>query len=258
MRYVINYVCFIVPYLKWGISYLQHKPNITLEDFLNHRAYLIDKRSRIPKHVIPKHYRLFIHPIFNETENPFTYSGVVWITVTSKRHNNKRIELNVKNLNIKMEDVTVLKSIRLTNLDFDEDLDWDLSEEDLLPRFRMKRQVSQTNDTLDMEDTFADVGNQTVDGLDGVQNNGNEIDGSKYYFHPVFPPDDFVTIKILDLEFDESNEKMIIYLGTEMKKDIYYIVKVNFTGNMTNDKGLYVTHYEDGEENHKYLALSLC
>lgn len=212
-----------------------------MEDFLNHRAYLIDKRSRIPKHVIPKHYRLFIHPVFNETDNPFTYSGVVWITVTSKKHNNKRIELNVKNLNIKLEDVTVLKSIRLTNLDFDEDLDWDLSEEDLLPRFRMKRQVSDAKETFTVEEPIESSENETVNDLPTVE----------YYHHPVFPPDDFVTIKILDLEFDESNEKMIIYLGTEMKKDIYYIVKVNFTGNMTNDKGLYVTHYDDGEPNHR-------
>lgn len=225
----------------------EHKPNITLEDFLNHRAYLIDKRSRIPKHVIPKHYRLFIHPIFNETENSFTYSGVVWITVTSKRHNNKRIELNVKNLNIKLEDVTVLKSIRLTNLDFDEDLDWDLSEEDLLPRFRMKRQVPDANETLTLEEPIGNSVNETM----------TETPNIEYYRHPVFPPDDFVTIKILDLEFDESNEKMIIYLGTEMKKDIYYIVKVNFTGNMTNDKGLYVTHYDDGESNHRYIAATI-
>ncbi|XP_055615513.1 aminopeptidase N-like [Toxorhynchites rutilus septentrionalis] len=232
----------------------EHKPNITLEDFLNHRAYLIDKRSRIPKHVIPKHYRLFIHPIFNETLNPFSYNGIVWITVTSKKHNNKRIELNVKNLNIKLDDVAVLKSIRLTNLDFDEDLDWDLSEEDILPRLRKKRSVA-VNAT------------ESITSGDNDENNGGEsedpsnvtapIDKSKYYHHPVFPSDDFVTIKILDLEFDESNEKMIIYLGTEMKKDIYYIVKVNFTGNMTNDKGLYFTHYKDGEGDHKFIAATI-
>lgn len=143
-----------------------------------------------------------------------------------------------------MEDVTVMKSIRLTNLDFDEDLDWDLSEEDLLPRFRMKRQVADPNETLSSEEPFESIANETV----------TELPNIEYYHHPVFPPDDFVTIKILDLEFDESNEKMIIYLGTEMKKDIYYIVKVNFTGNMTNDKGLYVTHYKDGESNHKLVS----
>ncbi|KAL9694789.1 hypothetical protein quinque_014074 [Culex quinquefasciatus] len=247
----------------------EHKPNITLEDFLNHRAYLIDKRSRIPKHVIPKHYRLFLQPTFNETATPFTYSGVVWITVTSKKHNSKRIELNVKNLNIRMEDVTVLKSIRLTNADFDEDLDWDLSEEDIMTwglHRRKRRQVvgNETEVEAVVEEEGGGVTSTTVNSNSGgevldedYEENATVIDKSVFYHHPVFPPDDFVTIKILDLEFDESNEKMIIYLGTEMKKDIYYIVKVNFTGNMTNDKGLYWTHYEDGEGSHKFIAATV-
>ncbi|ETN63262.1 protease m1 zinc metalloprotease [Anopheles darlingi] len=287
----------------------EHKPNLTLEDFLNHRAYLIDKRSRIPKHVIPKHYRLFVEPVFNETSNPFSYSGIVWVTVTSKKPNNKRIELNVKNLRIRMEDVAVLKSIRLTNMDFDEDLDWDLSEEDLysLPRLnRRRRRRRQAEPTVNMasrpdnrsatamnpverhederqgdpqpENSAREVtddedgeGEAVVDvtlssspppppkpviNSDSTEN-ATVIDKSKFYHHPVFPADDFVTIKILDLEFDESNEKMIIFLGTEMKKDIYYIVKVNFTGNMTNDKGLYYTHYEDDGPAHKHFAAAV-
>ncbi|XP_055549676.1 aminopeptidase N-like [Wyeomyia smithii] len=234
----------------------EHKPNITLEDFLNHRAYLIDKRSRIPKHVIPKHYRLFIQPTFNETSKPFTYQGIVWITVTSKKHNNKRIELNVKNLKISFEDVTVLKSIRLTNLDFDEDLDWALSEEDILPRLRTKRDAHADGELNadNSGEVFDSEVNQTEEILEPKVKNSSMVET---YFHPVFPADDFVTIKILDLEFDESNEKMIIYLGTEMKKDIYYIVKVNFTGVMTNDKGLYSTHYKDGEGSHRFMAVTI-
>uniref|UniRef100_A0A182JLE3 Aminopeptidase n=1 Tax=Anopheles atroparvus TaxID=41427 RepID=A0A182JLE3_ANOAO len=286
----------------------EHKPNLTLEDFLNHRAYLIDKRSRIPKHVIPKHYRLFVHPVFNETNNPFSYSGIVWVTVTSKKPNNKRIELNVKNLKIRLADVAVLKSIRLTNMDFDEDLDWDLSEEDLysLPRLNRRRRRRQAEPVEGGQSTPASTGGEdnrehdTIgvslhsddqnsareasdeededgkrsqaeknvensegeltnkpDPLSSSVENATVIDKSKFYHHPVFPADDFVTIKILDIEFDESNEKMIIFLGTEMKKDIYYIVKVNFTGNMTNDKGLYYTHYEDDAPEHRHFAATV-
>uniref|UniRef100_A0A182R112 Aminopeptidase n=1 Tax=Anopheles farauti TaxID=69004 RepID=A0A182R112_9DIPT len=256
----------------------EHKPNLTLEDFLNHRAYLIDKRARIPKHVIPKHYRLFIHPVFNETEHPFSYTGIVWVTVTSKKPNNKRIELNVKNLKIRLENVTVLKSIRLTNNDFDEDLDWDLSEEDLysLPRLnrRRRRQVEDperddtSRSTVPPTEEEANDGGEEVDDepedtdrlgvlTSSSVENATIIDKSKFYHHPVFPADDFVTIKILDIEFDESNEKMIIFLGTEMKKDIYYIVKVNFFGNMTNDKGLYYTHYEDDGPAHRHFAATV-
>lgn len=52
-----------------------------------------------------------------------------------------------------------------------------------------------------------------------------------------------------DVETDPSNDKIIIYLATEMKKDVYYIVKAKFYGNMTHDKGFYYTHYDDIELN---------
>jgi len=40
---------------------------------------------------------------------------------------------------------------------------------------------------------------------------------------------------------DESNDKFIIYLATDMAKDVYYVVKAKFYGNMTHDKGFYYT-----------------
>lgn len=81
-------------------SSIQIKPNITLETFLNHRPYIIDKRVRTPKHILPKHYCLYISPIFNQTKKPFSYNGIVWITALSKRPNTRRIEINVKELEI--------------------------------------------------------------------------------------------------------------------------------------------------------------
>jgi hypothetical protein len=45
----------------------------------------------------------------------------------------------------------------------------------------------------------------------------------------------------VDVEMDESNDKFIIYLATDMAKDVYYVVKAKFYGNMTHDKGFYYT-----------------
>lgn len=53
--------------------------------------------------------------------------------------------------------------------------------------------------------------------------------------------ENFVPIKIVDVEMDESNDKFIIYLATDMAKDVYYVVKAKFYGNMTHDKGFYYT-----------------
>lgn len=57
--------------------------------------------------------------------------------------------------------------------------------------------------------------------------------------------ENFAPIRIIDVEKDEANDKIIIYLATEMAKDVYYVVKAKFYGNMTHDKGFYYTYYDD-------------
>lgn len=47
------------------------------------------------------------------------------------------------------------------------------------------------------------------------------------------------------MEIDEANDKIIIYLATEMAKDVYYVVRAKFYGNMTHGKGFYYTYYDD-------------
>lgn len=47
--------------------------------------------------------------------------GFIYVTVVSKKSNNKRIELNVKNLKISSQDVSVYRSLTWTHLDFDDD-----------------------------------------------------------------------------------------------------------------------------------------
>lgn len=276
-----------------------------MEEFLNHRAYLIDKHPTIARHIIPKHYRLFIHPRFNENDNGFIYNGIVWITITSKKHNTRRIELNGKNLNVRLEDVSVYRSITLTNLDFDDDLDWDLSNENVKTSSSRKKKRSSEPDhsevmspheeqklttaaatSLEQEEPPEEPSEErtTPNNAEEAENNAGEVtdingagttilsaaeesfssddpesktyiahvahfnitDLPKKYHHPMLSgDDDFVPIRVTDLEFDEPNDKIFIYLGTEMKKDMYYIVRVNFTGYMTNNKGLFYTAYED-------------
>lgn len=277
------------------------KPNITLEDFLNHRPYIIDKRVRTPKHIIPKHYCLYIAPIFNETKNPFSYNGIVWITILSKRHNTKRIEVNIKELDIKPSDVSVYRSLKLTSLDFDDDPEWDSKEilKNSVTR-RSKRETEEaeevgeesedeeestetvTESDEELEDpVVAEVQEPPPDDAEEAEeepqaeteeetNNAAEIipedeevivssstsepesaststkrPRTNRYHHINLEKDEFIPIKVTDVEHDEANERLFIYLGTEMKKDIYYIVKINFTGNMTHDRGLYFTTYED-------------
>jgi cell fate regulator YaaT (PSP1 superfamily) len=47
---------------------------------------------------------------------------------------------------------------------------------------------------------------------------------NKYYFYPKFEQENFVPIKVIDVKMDEANDKVIIYLATDMAKDSYYVV----------------------------------
>lgn len=208
----------------------------------------LEKYAKIPKYIIPKQIHLVLHPKFTEnitssatfSLEPFTYSGYVYITVTSKKHNNKRIELNAKNLKIQASDVHVYRSVSLTNLDFDDDPDWNSKEIKYITVQRNKRDIEFN---VVKQKDYNTSGEQDFDKpeLDEIN--------FKQYFYPVLPPDDFVPIKVIDVEIDRSNDKVIIYLATEMKKDIYYIVKAKFYGNMTHDKGFYYTYYDDIDMN---------
>lgn len=169
---------------------------------------------------------------------PFTYTGYVYITVTSKKHNNKRIELNAKNLKIQTNDVSVYRSVSLTNLDFDDDPDWNSKEIKYITVQRNKRDIELG---VIKEFNTSNEHNFEKPELDEIN--------FKQYFYPVLPKEDFIPIKVIDVEIDRSNDKVIIYLATEMKKDIYYIVKAKFYGNMTHDKGFYYTYYDDIELN---------
>lgn len=68
--------------------------------------------------IIPKHYRLIINPTVNETQQQFSFNGNVWITITPTDDSSKTIELDVQNLDIRADDVSVYRSRILSDLNF--------------------------------------------------------------------------------------------------------------------------------------------
>lgn len=283
-----------------------------MDDFLNHRPYIVDKRVRTPKHIIPKHYCLYISPIFNETKKPFSYNGIVWITVVSKRPNTKRIEVNVKELEVNKTNVSVYRSLTLTNLDFDDDPEWNSKETSKsTPSRRTTRdavspsksdevmndageeeideeevettdheenvdgeaEVEDEVEVIDQEEDAADeildvnhanleensstttassvseeMSSTTQEPATGTVSSTKRPRADRYRHINLKKKDNFKQIKIEEVEMDEANERLFIDLSTEMKKDAYYIVEIHFSGNMTHDRGLYFTTYEDTEK----------
>lgn len=147
------------------IFIFQKVTGITLEEFAKKPSPFIDKGDLISKSLQPKHYRLIIHPIFEDQHHPFTFNGTVWIVLTAKKGNNlRKIELNVKELQINDEDVDVYRSYRTPTLDYKNLLDWDDDEDEIIIQ-RRKRQEENFNATTDEvlnETTISSIEDETT------------------------------------------------------------------------------------------------
>lgn len=172
----------------------QTKPNLTLVEFLNHRNFLIEKYAKIPKYIIPKQFHLVLHPRFDEAQSnttkdleEFSYSGFIYVTVVSKKSSNKRIELNAKNL--KIDDVSVYRSLTWSSLDFDDDPDWNSREIKYIVVQRNKRDLSQmesnSNETIDEANNAAEVMGESAEAPEVNDFSFNGI-RNKTYFYPKF------------------------------------------------------------------------
>jgi hypothetical protein len=172
---------------------------LTLVEFLNHRNFLIEKYAKIPKYIIPKQIHLVFHPRFDEavsyTTNDleeFAYKGQIYVTVVSKKSNNKRIELNVKNL--KVTEVNVYRSLTWTSIDFDDDPDINSGDIKYIVLQRNKRDVTQMemNETTDSTNNDgSDVTESDVNDDENLNNEKNlfeneSIGKNKTYFYPKF------------------------------------------------------------------------
>lgn len=168
---------------------------MTLIEFLNHRNFLIEKYSKIPKYIIPKQIHLIFHPRFDEDTSittvdleKFSYSGYIFVTVVSKKSNNKRIEMNLKNLKISFQDVKVFRSISWTSIDFDDDPDINSKEIKYIVVQRNKREIP--DDKVLMNETITVEAENTNDlnvGAEEMDESANEdARRNKTYFYPKF------------------------------------------------------------------------
>ncbi len=65
-------------------------------------------------------------------------------------------------------------------------------------------------------------------------------------------PDDQTELQIDGIQFNAERQKLIITLGSELRKGHYYIVKVFFSGKMTDDYGLVYKSYDGTESSDKF------
>lgn len=115
----------------------------------------------------------------------------------AKKNNNKRIELNAKNLKIYPDDVSVYRSLTWSSFDFDDDPDWNSREIKYIVVQRNKRDLSQmelsqmelnSNETIDEANNGAEVMDSDEQPEANEFSFSNETLNSrnKTYFYPKF------------------------------------------------------------------------
>lgn len=235
--------------------------------------------------------------MLNDTENQFAFNGNVWITITPNDDNTRTIELDVKNLDIRAEDVSVYRSRILSDLDFQLENDRgkrsakliedDVSIED--ERFDMlmnstewidsnvtsgvEKESQESVDVVEQNSTATTTdGNKTQnsDGSEIIEDSASEPSVTEYneYYDNITTdwdgllqndliltepnPDDQTELQIDGIQFSEERQKLFITLSAPLRKGHYYIVKVFFGGNMTDDYGFVHKSYDDAESSDKF------
>lgn len=113
------------------------------------------------------------------------------MTVVSKKSNNKRIELNAKNLKIIPADVNVYRSLTWSSIDFDDDPDWNSREIKYIVVQRNKRDLSEIEATFNETIDEANNGGEVMDSderPEAIEFSFNETaqTRNKTYFYPKF------------------------------------------------------------------------
>lgn len=190
--------------------------------------------------------------------------------------------MNIKNLNIKEEDVIVYKSFKVPNLR-------NLSQTYLeqtnylnLRDTRFKREdvtegeIGDNDENSSTMTTLIDEG--VTDGSETATNDELNLAGddsadeslgeefisqessttspssstTPYSCEEDDLDDDVTMKKINQVYIDEDDELMIISLDVELRRNIFYTIKVDFNGNMTSDKGLFYKLFGENTENPRF------
>lgn len=246
--------------------------------------------------IIPKHYRLIINPILNDSQNQFSFSGNVWITITSNDDDMKTIELDVKDLDIRAEDVSVYRSRILSDLNFqlesdrgkrlaklierdvsaeEDQFDMLMNSTELIDSYvttgvEKEKESQEIGDEIDenSEITTEVTETQSVEGTEFVEESSEpstteyiDYDNVTTIWEGLFQndsllvepnPDDQTELQIDSILFNAERRKLKITLNSALRKGHYYIVKVFFSGNMSNDYGLVYKSYDGAESNDKF------
>ncbi|XP_044737087.1 aminopeptidase N-like isoform X2 [Chrysoperla carnea] len=234
---------------------IEEDVDLAILDLDSHHSSQNEKLYRLSNKIIPQHYRLKFHPIFDEDpDNKFTFTGDVKITILVNDSNINTIEFHSQGLDIKQDGVKVAMLIR--------------QSAPLTPISQIKAENNTTNETdfifentrigNDTKTENNEIATETItpenDSI--VENNSSrQVTNENKEFDLIFASS--TNIKIVKQEYQNESQKYILHLETALKKGRNYTIFIPFSGEFGETlEGFYRVTLQDEEGNTKYYAVT--
>ncbi|CAG9853689.1 unnamed protein product [Phyllotreta striolata] len=200
---------------------------------------------RIPKSLIPYHYRLWIHPILDEdNDNNFTFTGHVVIQINCTENTNKII-LHYDDLIISESDITVYIPNVAPPEDEPEGEEHDISRRDIPEDADETEEKMETTTVVTTEAAETTTENEITTMTESDEGVTERV---------VYKPEK-ILLRVVMVEKDDVNFKLKISMADVLESGKTYFVDIKFSGViLENLIGLYKTSYVDLSGNTRWLA----
>lgn len=211
----------------------------------------------LSQYLVPTHYILAIQPRLNETDDPFTYSGSVYITFTPNIDHVQLIELQRNDLHALSKDS--IKVIRVEKI----------FENENIHKIRKKSEESESESFWKTESVLTSTTETSNDILiESTTSHDSEFESTthssdsdgfksaKDIFALYFSKFEHTNSEILIKKIKITDDTATINLGLSLRKNSTYVIKVDFIGNMTTrDSGFLISRYFDENGKRRYAAV---
>lgn len=241
---------------------IEEDVDLAILDLDSHHSLQDSKLYRLSNQLIPQHYRLKFHPIFDEDpDNNFTFSGDVKITISVNDSNVKIIEFHSQGLDIKQDGVKVTMLIRQsapltpiaqTKLENDTTNETNIKFDNVTG---IENEIKIENNEITTEKFINETITTENEGESSIFENGSPRQVSIKEFDLIFASS--TSIKIVKQEYQQESQKHILHLETALQKGRNYTIFIPFSGKFGETlEGFYRVTLEDEEGNTKYYGIT--
>lgn len=225
--------------------------------------------------IVPRHYQLLIHPNFNESDRPFSYSGRLRLTFTPDVLKLRTIVLDAPaSLKISQHNLFVYRSRVLKAEDFeystrnepsvkDTDKQFDANAlTTIASDFYTLSSINEAYSAEESNESLTTIIDNEIDPMEAISventSDSMEVEMLEKLMSPLLDhsSEDMTEMVVTAVHHDKIHGKFKITVGLDMKFGHFYILQLRFFGNMSLDNGILLTAYKDvtEEREEKYFA----